>query len=253
MQEAEGEEGQVNAVGLLQPRPVFVQMMSHVLQLAHAAAAAGVAFSDIVVPLTHDGVVFILEQLLLLPPLADTQAQYAAPGDWYLQTLFDAHVLVTIARQHHKAGASTGSDPAAAVAAPGIDLNEGVSSVDSALAALTHRLKQRLDVVVYRFFSPHIVGAAAAAAARCTTLASACCSPGWGVSTASPPIKTPLDCILSSSAASLRFPLLPTAIDDSRQQQQHKHAKPSSSIVSGAAAAVGGLGGLLKPWLRGSK
>ena len=33
-------------------------------------------------------VVFILEQLLLLPPLADTQAQYAAPGDWYLQVLF---------------------------------------------------------------------------------------------------------------------------------------------------------------------
>ena len=41
MQEAEGEGGQVIAVGQLQPRSVLVQAMSHVLQLAHAAAAAG--------------------------------------------------------------------------------------------------------------------------------------------------------------------------------------------------------------------
>ncbi len=74
MQEAEGEGGEVIAVGQLQPRFVLVQLMSHVLQLAHAAAAAGarrrppaaaasavtqtpgVAFSDIIVPLTQDGV-----------------------------------------------------------------------------------------------------------------------------------------------------------------------------------------------------
>jgi hypothetical protein len=176
--------------------------------------------------------------------------------------------------------------------------------VDSALAALVDRLRLRLDVVVYRsaparaaasrpvaphavgrFFAPHVVGAAAAAAARCTTLASACCSTGWGAPTANPPLKTPLDSILSPSAAcvisppffpaepppslslhfpftfpslnlfrrSLRFPLLPTAVEDRQeqeQQQQRKHAKSSSSLVSGAAAAVGGL---LKPWLRGSK
>jgi hypothetical protein len=214
-------------------------------------------------------------------------------------------VLATIARQHQAAAVSAGS------CAP----TERVSSVDSALAALVDRLRLRLDVVVYRsaparaaasrpvaphavcrFFAPHVVGAAAAAAARCTTLASACCSTGWGAPTANPPLKTPLDSILSPSAAcvisppffpaepppslslhflftfpslslhflftfpslnlfrrSLRFPLLPTAVEDRQeqeQQQQRKHAKSSSSLVSGAAAAVGGL---LKPWLRGSK
>ncbi len=35
------EEGQGAAAGQLQPRSVFVQLMTHVLQLAHAAAAAG--------------------------------------------------------------------------------------------------------------------------------------------------------------------------------------------------------------------
>ncbi len=65
-----------------------------------------------------------------------------------LQTLFDAHVLVTIARQHQAASASIGSGVAAA--ALGNDSNGGVSSIDSALAELTHKLRQRLDVVVYR-------------------------------------------------------------------------------------------------------
>ena len=77
------EEGDgLAAVAQLQPRPVFVQMMMQVLQLAHAAAAAGtapfsrspptlqsenavfsavipspgVAFEHVIAPLTQDGV-----------------------------------------------------------------------------------------------------------------------------------------------------------------------------------------------------
>ncbi len=63
------------AAGQLQPRPVFMQMMTHVLELAHAAAAAGAvpslcsaalrqpltstsgaSFHDVIVPLTQDAV-----------------------------------------------------------------------------------------------------------------------------------------------------------------------------------------------------
>ena len=64
-----------------------------------------------------------------------------------LQTLFDAHFLVTIARQQQEAGDTARGSSAAAS-------EDGVASLDSALASLTDRLKLKLDVVSYRSASP---------------------------------------------------------------------------------------------------
>jgi hypothetical protein len=61
------------------------------------------------------------------------------------QTLFDAHFLATIARQHQG-----DHDTAMGRAAAASPIHDAISSVDSALAALTDKLRQRLDVVVYR-------------------------------------------------------------------------------------------------------
>lgn len=61
------------------------------------------------------------------------------------QTLFDAHFLTTIALQHQ--GDHDSAMGRAAAAPP---THDTISSVDSALAALTDKLRQRLDVVVYR-------------------------------------------------------------------------------------------------------
>lgn len=61
------------------------------------------------------------------------------------QTLFDAHFLATIARQHQG-----DHDTAIGRAAAAPPRDETISSVDSALGALTDKLRQRLDVVVYR-------------------------------------------------------------------------------------------------------
>ena len=64
-----------------------------------------------------------------------------------LQTLFDAHFLVTIVRQQHEAGDTARGSSAAAN-------EDGVASLESALASLTDRLKLKLDLVSYRSSSP---------------------------------------------------------------------------------------------------
>lgn len=113
-------------------------------------------------------VVFILEQLQLLQPLADLSPPDATLCDWclqvmpllactvnvwratfniQLQTLFDAHFLVTIARQQQVAGDAARGRSAAAN-------DDGVASLDFALASLTDRLKLKLDVVSYRPATP---------------------------------------------------------------------------------------------------
>ncbi len=133
-----------------------------------------------------------------------------------LQTLFDAHFLVTIARQQQVAGDAAHGSSASAN-------DNSIISLNSALVSLTERLKLKLDVVSYRsasplprnfvlsyvcflhayfrFFSPHVASAAAAAAARCSTLSCATRGASFvSAAAASPPLKTPLDSILSPSS-----------------------------------------------------
>jgi hypothetical protein len=60
------------------------------------------------------------------------------------QTLFDAHFLVSIARQHQLFKAAASSDSVA------MQSDDHIVSLDCAMAALTEQLRQRLDVVAYR-------------------------------------------------------------------------------------------------------